>query len=70
MIHPSQVEAANRAFGVTAAEVETARALLQAWNQARAEGKSVATHGGALVEQMHADEAAEVLALWTQGTAG
>ncbi|SMB90216.1 HpcH/HpaI aldolase/citrate lyase family protein [Deinococcus hopiensis] len=70
VIHPSQVEAANRAFGVTAAEVETARALLQAWNQARAEGKSVATHGGALVEQMHADEAAEVLALWTQGTAG
>ena len=64
VIHPSQVEAANRAFGVTAAEAEAARALLAAWEQARAEGKSVATHAGTLVEQMHADEAAEVLVLW------
>jgi len=64
VIHPSQVEAANRVFGVTAAEAQEARALLAAWEEARALGQSVATYRGALVEQMHADEAREVLDWW------
>ncbi|GAA5514093.1 (3S)-malyl-CoA thioesterase [Deinococcus carri] len=64
VIHPGQVEAANAAFGVTDAGAQEARALLAAWEEARAEGKSVATYRGALVEQMHVDEAREVLDLW------
>lgn len=64
VIHPDQVDGANAAYGVSKAEAEDARALLAAWEQARAEGRSVATHNHALVEQMHADEAREVLALW------
>lgn len=64
VIHPAQVEAANAAFGVTDAQAQAARELLDAWAQARQEGKSVTTHAGALVEQMHADEAAEHLAFW------
>ena len=64
VIHPDQIEGANTAFGVTAQEAEEARELIGAWETARAEGKSVATFRGALVEQMHVDEAQEVLALW------
>lgn len=64
VIHPDQIHAANTAFGVSAAEAGAARELIAAWEQARREGKSVATYRGALVEQMHVDEAQEVLALW------
>lgn len=63
VIHPDQVPAANAAFGVTDAEAEEARALLTAWEQARAQGKSVAVWRGALVEQMHADEAQDTVTL-------
>ena len=66
VIHPLQVEPANQEFGVTDAEAEQARALLAAWEEARAQGRSVATFSGALVEQMHVDEAREVLALYTR----
>lgn len=70
VIHPGQIEAANTAFGVTDEEAGAARALLAAWQQARAGGQSVATHQGALIEQMHADEAQEVLDLWEATRAG
>lgn len=69
VIHPGQVEIANIVFGVTAAEAEQARALLITWQEARAEGKSIATHQGTLIEQMHADEAQELLDLWETTTA-
>ncbi|MXV19386.1 HpcH/HpaI aldolase/citrate lyase family protein [Deinococcus xianganensis] len=65
LIHPGQIDAANQAFGVTVAEAAEAQALIDAWDAARAEGKSIATHQGALVEQMHVDEAREVLALYS-----
>ena len=64
VIHPSQVAEANTVFGVTEQEAQQAQALLAVWNAARAESKSVATYSGALIEQMHADEASETLALW------
>lgn len=64
VIHPGQITPANTAFGVTDEEAGAARTLLAAWQQARAEGKSVATHHGALIEQMHVDEARELLDLW------
>lgn len=70
VIHPDQVELANTAFGVTDAEADEARALLAVWEQARAEGKSVATYRGALVEQMHADAAQETLELWERARSG
>ncbi|PTA66904.1 CoA ester lyase [Deinococcus arcticus] len=64
VIHPGQIEPAHAAYGVGEAEADTARALVAAWNVARAAGQSVATFQGALVEQMHVDEAQETLALW------
>lgn len=68
LIHPGQIDAANQAFGVTETEAEGAKALIAAWDAARAGGKSIATHQGALVEQMHVDEAREVLALYAATT--
>lgn len=69
VIHPDQIAAANTAFGVSAEQAQAARELLSAWEEARAAGLSVATYRGALVEQMHVDEAQEQLGLWeaTQG---
>lgn len=64
VIHPDQIAPANAAYGVTDEQARQAQALLDAWAHGRASGKSVVTHGGALVEQMHADEAQEVLTLW------
>ena len=69
IIHPAQIDPANAAYGVTDDEADEARALIAAWDAARAGGKSVATHRGALVEQMHVDEAQDVLTLW-EGTRG
>lgn len=64
LIHPDQIGAANAAFGPSDAEVRAARELLAAWNAGRAGGRSVITHGGRLVEELHADEARELLELW------
>lgn len=68
VIHPGQIAAANAAYGVTEAQATEARALLEAWETARANGKSVCTYRGALIEQMHADEAKDNLTLWAQQT--
>ncbi|MFC4638028.1 HpcH/HpaI aldolase/citrate lyase family protein [Deinococcus hohokamensis] len=70
VIHPGQVAAANAAYGVSDAEAHAAREVLAAWTQARAQGLSVATYQGALIEQMHADEAQEQLDLWQAGHSG
>ncbi|MDV6373558.1 HpcH/HpaI aldolase/citrate lyase family protein [Deinococcus arenicola] len=67
VIHPDQIAPANAAFGVTAEQAQQACALLEVWEAGRAEGRSVVTHGGALVEGMHADEAREMLTLWEAG---
>ncbi len=70
VIHPDQIGAANTAFGVTDEQAQQARALLVAWEEGRAAGRSVVTFGGALVEEMHADEAREVLTLWAASQDG
>ncbi|QFP75564.1 CoA ester lyase [Deinococcus sp. AJ005] len=64
VIHPDQIAPANAAYGVTDEQAQQARALLDAWEEGRTAGKSVVTYDGSLVEQMHADEAREILALW------
>ncbi|MFB9991864.1 HpcH/HpaI aldolase/citrate lyase family protein [Deinococcus oregonensis] len=68
VIHPGQIAATNAAYGVTEAQAAEARALINAWETARAEGKSVVAHRGSLIEQMHVDEAQDNLTLWVQQT--
>lgn len=63
LVHPSTIDIANRVFGPSDDEVAHARQTVLAWEAARAEGKGVARIGGAMVEQLHVDEAQRVIAL-------
>ena len=61
LIHPTQVEIANAVFGPSADEIERARQIIAAWQEAQRAGKGVAVLNGALVENLHAVEAQRVL---------
>lgn len=61
LIHPAQIEPANRAFAPAAEAMAQARGLIAAW-AARPPGKAVAVFEGALVERMHAEAAERLLA--------
>ena len=62
LIHPSQVDIANSAFGPSADEIDQARLVVEAWADAQRAGKGVAVLNGRLVENLHAVEAERVLA--------
>ena len=61
LIHPTQIDVANQAFGFDEQAIAHARAVLAAWAQAQAEGKGVAVLEGQLIENLHAQEAERVL---------
>ncbi|MBF0417262.1 MAG: CoA ester lyase [Magnetococcales bacterium] len=64
VIHPAQIEPANRIFLPSDADAETARRILDAWNQARARGEEICVVDGKLVERLHADQANQCLSRW------
>lgn len=61
LIHPGQIEIANRAFSPGADEIAQARRVLAAF--ADNPGKSVLALDGRMVEKLHAEEAARLVAL-------
>ena len=61
LVHPSTIDIANRAFGPSPEALAKAREVVAAWEQARAAGKGVARIGGAMVEQLHVDDAQRVI---------
>jgi citrate lyase subunit beta/citryl-CoA lyase len=63
LIHPKQLEAANRIFAPSAAELQTATKVVAAWNAARAEGKGVCVVDGKLIEKLHVEEYERMIAL-------
>jgi citrate lyase subunit beta/citryl-CoA lyase len=63
LIHPKQIAAANEAFSPSEAEVERARLVLAAYDDAVAAGRGLAVLDGRLVENLHAEEARRVLSL-------
>jgi citrate lyase beta subunit len=63
LIHPAQVETANRAFSPSPKDLTLARATIAAYDSARAQGKSLAVLDGRLVEALHVEEARQLLAL-------
>jgi citrate lyase subunit beta/citryl-CoA lyase len=63
LIHPKQIEAANTAFAPDEAEIASSRDIIEAFEQARAEGKGVVVVKGRLVENLHVEEAQRQLAL-------
>ncbi len=63
LIHPAQIEIANRVFRPSPASVERARRILAAWREAEAEGRGVAVLDGRMIEHLHVAEAERLLAL-------
>jgi citrate lyase subunit beta / citryl-CoA lyase len=63
LIHPGQVEPSNRVFAPTPAQIEESRAILQAWDQALAQGLGVATVNGRMIENLHVANARRILAV-------
>ena len=61
LIHPSQIEAANRAFAPSEKEIAEARRIQAAF--AQNPGASVLALDGRMLERLHAEEAARILAL-------
>jgi citrate lyase subunit beta / citryl-CoA lyase len=57
LIHPRQIEAANRAFAPDEAELEEARRIIAAHEAAVLQGKGVVVEGGRLIESLHVAEA-------------
>jgi citrate lyase subunit beta / citryl-CoA lyase len=63
LIHPGQIEVANRIFGVSAADVAAATEVIKAWEAAAAKGSGIAVVNGRMIENLHAEEARRVLEL-------
>lgn len=62
LIHPKQLEPANRIFAPTEDEVERAREIIGAFEEAEREGRGVVTVGGRMIENLHVDQARRTLA--------
>ncbi|MBV2145001.1 CoA ester lyase [Falsochrobactrum sp. TDYN1] len=62
LIHPGQIEAANRAFSPTGEEVEQARAVIDIFARPENAGKGVVSLDGQMVERLHLEMAERLLA--------
>ncbi|TNE62495.1 MAG: CoA ester lyase [Alphaproteobacteria bacterium] len=63
LIHPAQIEAANSVFGADDGEIDEARRMIAAFDQAAAEGKGVAVLDGRMIEELHVAEARRLVAM-------
>ncbi|WP_415287830.1 CoA ester lyase [Brevundimonas sp. S1H14] len=62
LIHPSQIERANAAFGPSADEIKWARKVVAAFAAPEAEGLGVLRVEGEMVERLHLQQAQDLLA--------
>ena len=63
LIHPSQVEPCNEVFSPAAAEIEQARKIIAAHEQAQMEGKGVVLVDGKLIENLHVENAKRLVGM-------
>jgi citrate lyase subunit beta/citryl-CoA lyase len=63
LVHPSQVEPANEAWSPSADDVEHARRVIAAFDEAVADGRGVVTVDGRMIENLHVDNARRTLAV-------
>jgi citrate lyase subunit beta/citryl-CoA lyase len=63
LIHPKQLEPCNRVFAPTDEEVERARRIIDAFDEAQREGRGVVTVDGRMIENLHVEQARRTLAL-------
>jgi citrate lyase subunit beta/citryl-CoA lyase len=61
-VHPSQVEPANAVWAPSEADVDHARRVIEAFEQAEREGKGVVTVDGRMIENLHVENARRTLA--------
>lgn len=61
LIHPAQIEPANRIFSASAAELAEARAIVAAFEAPENSGRAVLVVGGQMVERLHYDAAKRLL---------
>lgn len=63
LIHPRQVEAANRAFAPTPDDVEWSERVIAAFAEAETAGAGVVVVDGKLIENLHVENAKRIVAL-------
>lgn len=63
LIHPGQVDIANEVWAPTEAEIDHARRVIAAFDEATAEGRGVITVDGRMIENLHVDTARRTLAV-------
>ncbi|MFP4512415.1 MAG: HpcH/HpaI aldolase/citrate lyase family protein, partial [Acidimicrobiales bacterium] len=63
LVHPDQVEPANRIWAPTEDQIADARKVIEAFEAAQAEGKGVVTVDGRMIENLHVDNARRSLAV-------
>ncbi len=62
LVHPSQVEVANRVWAPSEAEVDHARRVIEAFEEAQRLGKGVVTVDGRMIENLHVANAERMIA--------
>ncbi|WP_332643414.1 HpcH/HpaI aldolase/citrate lyase family protein [Aeromicrobium sp.] len=62
LIHPSQVEPANAAFGPSDDEIEHAKSMIATFEEGKAAGQGVVTFNGKMIEELHVRDAHRILA--------
>jgi citrate lyase subunit beta/citryl-CoA lyase len=62
LIHPSQLDPCNEVFAPSADEVQSAREIIAAFEEAEREGRGVVTVNGRMIENLHVDQARQTLA--------
>ncbi len=63
LIHPSQVEPTNDLWAPSSDQIDDARQVIAAFDEALAAGKGVATVNGRMIENLHVDNARRTLAV-------
>ncbi|MEM8922246.1 MAG: CoA ester lyase [Actinomycetota bacterium] len=63
LIHPSQVAPTNEVWAPSDDEVAEARAIIDAFAEAEADGRGVVTVNGRMIENLHVDNARRTLAV-------
>ena len=62
LVHPTQVEPANAVWAPSEADVDHARRVIGAFEEAEREGKGVVTVDGRMIENLHVENARRTLA--------
>jgi citrate lyase subunit beta/citryl-CoA lyase len=63
LIHPTQVEIANRSWAPSAGDIDQARRIIAAFDEAVADGRGVVTVDGRMIENLHVANAQRTLAI-------